>query len=78
MKRWGRGKIERVKDYLKQTSAQVIGILLAALAAGLISAAQSLLASGGVCPAPALSPVETGFLGGALKMAFTPLTLLRS
>lgn len=62
-----------MQEYLKQTGAQVTGILIAALGAAAITFGQSLLASGGACPAPALTPVETGLLGGAIKTALSAL-----
>lgn len=67
--------MEEMKEYIRQTGAQITGILIAALGAAAISFGQSLLASNGVCPAPALDPVETGLLGGAIKTALAGLTL---
>jgi hypothetical protein len=64
-----------VKDYLKQTAAQLTGILIAAIGAGAIAFGQSLLAVNGACPAPVLTPVETGLLGGAIKTALSAISL---
>lgn len=64
-----------MKDYLKGVATQATAILLAAAGAAAFAFFQSMAASYGVCPAPAVDPVEVGGLGALFKSIHTALTM---
>lgn len=56
-----------MKEILQGTAKQLIPIFLAAVGAGAIAFAQSFFSHAGLCPAPSLTPEQTGLLGASLK-----------
>ena len=64
-----------MKDYFKGVASQATAILLAAAGAAAFAFFQSMAASYGVCPAPAVDPVEVGGMGALFKGIHTALTL---
>lgn len=56
-------------EIFKNTLRQILPILITAFCAAGISALQGIASAHGACPAPGISPAETGGLAAAIKAA---------